>query len=201
VVVFVVFFSLCVDLADKGGGSGNTTFREPSNLSSWEESDPVSGLVVPILNGDNKVGGAVFAIEDEAVWSLPRLWALEAFMLKLSFQLADSRISCLSFRALLTLRLMDGGNEPLRDIHDGFGVLLVDGKDSCGSAGRDRLGGDGGPNDRRHIDEGWVIADVDRHSRSVGVVVRARVVFAEVGVLANVREVKRGVEAKEEKVA
>src|SRR5450756_489776 len=98
-VMFGVFFSLCVDLADKGGGSGNASFREPSNLSSWEESDPVSGLVVPILNGDNKVGGVVLAVADEAVWSLPRLRALEAFMLELSLQLVDSRISCLSFRA------------------------------------------------------------------------------------------------------
>jgi hypothetical protein len=113
-------------------------FSEPSNLSSGEESDPVSGLVIPILDGDGEVGGLTVIIEDVPLRGLPRLRPLEALMLKLSLQLVDSQVSCRSLLALLTLRLVDGGNETLHNVHDGFGVLLIDLEDGGGSVGRDR---------------------------------------------------------------
>jgi hypothetical protein len=124
--VLWIFVSVSVDFGDERGGSRSMLLREPSNLSSGEESDPVRGLVVPILNGDDKVGGAVVVVEDESVRSLPGLRHLEALMLELSLQFSDARVSYLSFFASLSLSFMDAGNESLCDVHNGFGVLLVE---------------------------------------------------------------------------
>jgi hypothetical protein len=93
-VVVAVFVSVSVDLRDVWGGSRSMLLREPSNLSSWEESDPVSGLVVPILNGDNKVGGAVVCIEDESIWSLLCLH-LEALLHQYSYKFLFSSCAIL----------------------------------------------------------------------------------------------------------
>jgi hypothetical protein len=136
-IVLCIFVSVSMDLGDERGGSRSMLLREPSNLSSGEESDPVRGLVVPILNGDDEAGGAVVVVKDKPVWSLSGLRPLEALMLELGLQLVDSRVSCRSLLASLTLRLLDGGNETLCDIHDGFRVLLIDVEDGGGRAGRD----------------------------------------------------------------
>jgi hypothetical protein len=129
---------------------------EPSNLSSGEESDPVSGLVVPILDGDGEIGSATVIVEDVPFRGLPRLRLLEVLMLELSLQLVDSRISCRSLLASLTLRLVDGGNETLCDIHDGFGVLLIGVEDGGGSAGGDRWCGGGRSGASRGVAAGFV---------------------------------------------
>jgi hypothetical protein len=135
--VLSIFVSVRVDLEDERGGSRSMLLSEPSNLSSWEEADPMHGLEVPILNGDDEVGGPVIVVMDKPIGGLPGLWYLEAFMLELSLQLSDSCISYLSLLASLTLRLLDSGNKALHDTHDSFGVLLVNGEDGGGGAGRD----------------------------------------------------------------
>jgi hypothetical protein len=181
--VLTIFISVSVDFGDKRGGSRSILLSKPSNLSSWEESHPVSGLVVPILNGDNKVGGMVICIEDKSIRSLLGLH-LEALLVELSLQFSNLRVSYLFLRPLLTLRLTDAGNEPLHDIHDGFGVLLVEGEDGGGSAGRERWCRDGRSDSGRGAGGGLVrhIDGVVRHSGSVGVVVGTQVIFAEPGV-------------------
>jgi hypothetical protein len=155
-IVLIIFVSLGVDLRDERGGSKSMLLSEPSNLSSGEELDPVSGLVVPILDGDGEVGGSTVIIEDVPLRGLPLLRPLEVLMLELSLQLVDSRVSCRSLLASLTLRLVDGGNETLRDIHDGFGVLLIDLEDGGGSAGRDRRCSDGRSEASRSVGMGLV---------------------------------------------
>jgi hypothetical protein len=142
-IVLCIFVSVSMDLGDKRGGSRSMLLREPSNLSSGEESDPVRGLVVPILNGDNKAGGAVVVVKDEPVRSLSGSRHLEALMLELSLQFSDVRVSCLSLLASFSLSFMDAGNESLCDVHNGFGIFLVELEDDGGGAGRDRWCGGG----------------------------------------------------------
>jgi hypothetical protein len=77
-------------------------------------------------------------------------------MLELSLQLVDSRVSCRSLLASLTLRLMDGGNETLHDVHDGFGVLLIDLENGSSSVGRDRWCSGGRSEASRSVGAGLV---------------------------------------------
>jgi hypothetical protein len=202
-IVLIIFVSLGVDFQDERGGSRSMLLSEPSNLSSWEESNPVRRLIIPVLDGDGEVGGATVIIEDVPLRGLPRLRPLEALMLELSLQLVDLRVSCRSLLASLTLRLVDGGNETLRDIHDGFRVLLVDVEDGGGSAGRDWWCRGGRSGASRSGGTGLVRRGdgVVRHLVALRVVIGAVKDLAEVGMFASMRGVKPGVLAEEEKDA
>jgi hypothetical protein len=150
-----------------------------------------------------KLGARLLLLRTYPSGDFPRLQPLDALMLELSLQLLDACISCLSFRPSLNLSFVDASNESLCDVHNGFGVLLVELEDGGGGSGREQWCRGGQPEGGRGVGVGLIGGSnrVVRHLGSLRVMVRARELSIEVGVFASVRGFKRRVLAKEEEDA
>jgi hypothetical protein len=141
--------------------------------------DPVGRLGVPILDGDNEVGCALVVVSYIALGGHECGESGQIASL-LIFQVSESLGGEVVLSLVISLSSLQGFDESLGDLHDWFGVVDVDLQGGyCASRGDgDRRRGPGGG-------RGFV-GGIDGYIGHALVVERARVVFAEEGVLADV---------------
>jgi hypothetical protein len=179
VVVIGAMVVSCIQLSHVGGIGGVVLLWIACGVTVGELFDPICGLEVAILDGDDEVRSLAVVVSNVSFrYLLGELVGQIPFCL--SFQVSDSFCGSGALGLVVSFSSPDSLDEPLGDLHDGFWVVDVELEGSGGSMGRDGSGGIN-PGGGRGL-----VGGVDRDIGHSLVVEGARVVLAEEGVLADV---------------
>jgi hypothetical protein len=137
VVVVGAMVVSCIQLSHVEGIGREILLWVASSVAVGELFDPICGLEVAILDGDDEVRSLAVIISNVSFrYLLGELVGQIPFCLPL--QMSDPLcVSGVFSLVVLPLLSSDGFNEPLDDLHDGFRVVDVELEGGCGSSRRD----------------------------------------------------------------
>src|ERR1700678_2407389 len=101
------------------------TLGEPRDPTVRELFYPPRRLVVPILNGDDEVGGPLLDVEHVPLWCVLPWLGTGQRLFEPDLLRGHLLAPPVGLSAVVSLPLTDGGDEPLGDMHEGDGVVWL----------------------------------------------------------------------------
>src|ERR1700678_1120843 len=102
------------------------TLGEPRDPTVRELFYPPRRLVVPILNGDDEVGGSLLDVEYVPLWCVLPWLGTGQRLFEPNLLGRHLFAPAAGLGAVVSFPFSDGGDEPLGDVHEGDGVVRLE---------------------------------------------------------------------------